>query len=121
MIWTSRDARYLESMIRFLTGKQPLPASDEGQFWSSDLPPPSSSKDCTAYGIFRTQWTATYGFRRTNSFADHDALRINENANAGFDIVVAANKRLHGLLKGPVAVEGPSLVLGVAQSIHLDK
>ena len=93
MIQTSYDAGYLEGMVRFLTGKQHLPPSVEEQFWRFDLPPPSPSKERTSYDILRTQWTATYGFGRIISFADHDALRVNETAHARFDVVVAATER----------------------------
>ena len=76
-----------------LRGKRALPMSVDSRFWAFDLPVPSQAGERTEYDYLRTQWSVSYGFGYVISFADHDALRVDESPQVRYDVITVANPR----------------------------
>ena len=93
MVFDALDGPYLEGMLQFLMGKRALPMSVDSRFWAFDLPVPSQAGERTEYDNLRTKWTVSYGFGYVISFADHDALRVDECPQVRYDVITAANPR----------------------------
>ena len=93
MVFDVLDGLYLEGMLQFLTGKRALPMSVDSRFWAFDLPVPSQAGERTEYDYLRTQWSVSYGFGYVISFADRDALRVDESPQVRYDVITAANPR----------------------------
>ena len=93
MIFDANDGAYLELTVDFLVGKRDLPASVESRFWKFDIPNPSSSGQRTLYVYLRMQWAVTYGFERTITVPEHDALSDNQATKTQFDVVTIAGSR----------------------------
>ena len=93
MVFDALDGLYLEGMLQFLTGKRALPMSVDSRFWAFDLPVPSQAGERTEYDYLRTQWSVSYGFGYVISFADHDALRVDESPQVRYDVITVANPR----------------------------
>ena len=93
MVFDSLDGIYLEGMLQFLTGARSLPMSVDSRFWVFDLPVPSQAGERTEYDFLRTQWSVSYGFGRVISFADHDALRVDDWLQVRYDVITAASLR----------------------------
>ena len=93
MVFDVLDGLYLEGMVQFLTGERALPMSVDSRYWAFDLPVPSQAGERTEYDYLRTQWSVSYGFGYIISFADHDALRVDESPQVRYDVITAANPR----------------------------
>ena len=93
MVFDSLDGIYLEAMLHFLTGARSLLMSVYSRFWFFDLPVPSQAGERTEYDFLRTEWSVSYGFGRVISFADHDALRVDDSPQVRYDVITAASPR----------------------------
>ena len=93
MVFDSLDGIYLEGMLQFLTGARSLPMSVDSRFWVFDLPVPSQAGERTEYDFLGAQWSVSYGFGRVISFADHDALRVDDSPQVRYDVITAASPR----------------------------
>ena len=91
MVFDVLDGLHLEGMPQFLTGERALPMSVDSRYWAFDLPVPSQAGERTEYDYLRTQSSVSYRFGYIISFADHDALRVDESPQVRYDVITAVN------------------------------
>ena len=54
---------------------------------------PSQAGERTEYDYLPTQWSVSYSFGRVISFAEHDALRVDDSPQVRYDVITASNPR----------------------------